>query len=92
VITGNHRIGITQAMSGVIDRDGGTNPLGKINLPVGIGVGDEDVATDLKKSERLHATIKGSELAVFKGAGHSSSIETPTLVTDLIEQTIGCLE
>ncbi|RLJ59909.1 pimeloyl-ACP methyl ester carboxylesterase [Litoreibacter meonggei] len=87
-IAGNDRVGITRAVSGVIYRDGCSDLLGQINLPVGIGVGAEDVATDLSKSERLHAGINGSELAVFTGAGHSSSIETPVLVNDLVERTI----
>ena len=87
-IGGNNRSGITRTVSGVIDRDGCTDLLGEIKMPVGIGVGDEDVATEPEKSERLHAAIGGSELVVFKGAGHSSSIETPTLVNDLIDRTI----
>jgi pimeloyl-ACP methyl ester carboxylesterase len=62
--------------------------LDKINIPVGIGAGDEDVATIPAKSERLHAAINGSELAVFKNAGHSSAIEAPAQVNDLIKQTI----
>ena len=88
VIGSNNRSGITRTVSGVIDREGCTDLLGQIKLPVGIGVGDEDVATVPEKSERLHAAIAGSELAVFKGAGHSSSIETPALVNDLIDRTI----
>ena len=84
----NNRCGITRAVSGVIDRDGCADLLGEIKMPVGIGVGDEDVATEPEKSERLHAAIAGSELVVFKGAGHSSSIETPALVNDLIDRTI----
>ncbi len=87
-IGGNNRSGITRAVSGVIDRDGCSDLLGDIKIPVGIGVGDEDVATEPEKSERLHAAIAGSELVVFKGAGHSSSIETPALVNDLIDRTI----
>lgn len=87
-ISGNHRVGITRAVRGVIDREGCTDLLGQINMPVGIGVGDEDVATKVEKSERMHAAINGSELAVFKTAGHSSSIETPDLVNDLIERTV----
>ena len=75
-------------MSGVIGRDGCTDLLDGIEMPVGIGVGDEDVATEPRKSERIHAGIKGSELVVFKRSGHSSSIETPTQVNDLIQQTI----
>jgi len=87
-ISGNHRIGITRAVTGVIERDGCSDLLNEIRIPVGIGAGDEDVATEPSKSERIHAAIKGSELAVFKRTGHSSSIESPTLVNDLIERTI----
>ncbi len=88
VIGGNNRSGITRAVSGVIERDGCSDLLGQIKMPVGIGVGDEDVATIPEKSERLHAAIEGSELVVFKRAGHSSAIETPDLANDLIERTI----
>ena len=88
-IKGNSRIGITRAVMGVIDRDGCADLLHKIDLPVGIGVGDEDVATVPEKAARMHAAIKGSELAVFKEAGHSSSIEAPGPVNDLIERTLG---
>ncbi|MEO9779234.1 MAG: alpha/beta hydrolase [Sedimentitalea sp.] len=87
-ITGNDRIGITRAVMGVIERDACADLLGRIDIPTGIGVGDEDVATIPEKSERLHAAIKGSELALFSGAGHSSSIETPDQVNALIERTI----
>ncbi|MDU9003167.1 alpha/beta fold hydrolase [Sedimentitalea todarodis] len=87
-IAGNNRIGITRAVIGVIERDGCTDLLGQIDIPVGIGVGDEDVATVIEKSERMHAAIDGSELDVFRGAGHSSTIETPDQVIDLIERTI----
>ena len=88
-IVNNDRIGITRAVSGVIGRDGCAGLLSGIDMPVGIGVGDEDVATLPGKSERLHAAIRESELVVFDGTGHSSSIETPASVTDLIERTIG---
>ena len=61
---------------------------GRIKMPVGIGVGDEDIATVAGKSGRLHTAIEGSELVVFKHAGHSSAIETPALISELIERTI----
>ncbi len=88
LIGGNNRLGITRAVSGVIERDGCSDLLGRIGLPVGVGAGEEDVATVPEKSERLHAAIAGSELVVFEAAGHSSAIETPALVNDLIERTI----
>lgn len=87
-IADNHRIGITRAVQGVIAREGCGDLLGKITIPVGIGAGQEDVATEPRKSEQMHAAIKGSELIVFPGTGHSSSIESPGLVNDLIERTI----
>ena len=88
-ITGNSHIGIKRAVTGVINRDGCAELLHKLDLPVGIGAGDEDVATVPEKAERIHAAIKGSELVLFKKAGHSSSIETPGPVNDLIERTLG---
>ncbi len=87
-ITSNHRIGITRAVNGVIDRAGCVDLLGDIRVPVGIGAGDKDVATTPEKSERMHRNIDESELVLFKGAGHSSSIETPDQVIELIERTI----
>ncbi|WP_298854577.1 alpha/beta hydrolase [uncultured Ruegeria sp.] len=88
VIINNHRVGITRAVMGVIDREGCADLLSKIEIPVGIGVGDEDVATVPAKSQRIRAAITGAELQIFKRAGHSSSIETPEQVNELIERTI----
>ena len=84
----NHRVGITRAVSGVIERDGCVALLGQITVPVGIGVGDEDVATVPAKSQAIQAAISGAELAILKGSGHSSSIEVPDQVTALIDRTI----
>lgn len=87
-IVANDRIGITRATAAVIAREGCAGLLGRIDIPVGIGVGDEDVATTPERARRMQAAIPGAELAVFTGAGHSSSIETPDQVTALIERTI----
>jgi pimeloyl-ACP methyl ester carboxylesterase len=87
-ISVNHRIGITRAVTGLIEREGCSDLLSEIRIPVSIGVGNEDVATEPRKSEKIHAAIKGSELVVFKRTGHSSSIEAPESVNNLIERTI----
>lgn len=76
-IAANHRIGITRATRGVIERAGVADEIGKIDLPVLIIVGDEDVATVPEKSERMHRAIKGSSLVTIAKAGHSSTIEAP---------------
>ena len=87
-ISGNDRIGITRALIGVIEREGCTGFLREIKMPVGIGVGDEDVATVPAKSKAIHAAIEGSELVLFERAGHSSTIEVPEQVNELIGRTI----
>ncbi len=81
----NDRTGITRAVVGVVDREGVVDDLDKIRVPTLIGVGDQDVATTPAKSEQLHAAIEGSQLVIFPGAGHSSSVEEPVLVTTAIE-------
>ena len=80
-----NRIGTRRAAHGVIDRAGVYGELGKIRSPTLILVGDEDVATVPARAERLRQAIKGSKLVVIPGAGHSSSIEQPALVTKAME-------
>ncbi|MEM7075133.1 MAG: alpha/beta hydrolase [Pseudomonadota bacterium] len=88
VITGNDRIGITRAVTGMIGRAGCAGELAGIDMPVGIGVGAQDVAMPPARSERLHRAIRASELVIFEGVGHSCSIEAPDQVTALIERTL----
>lgn len=91
-IVGNHRIGITRAVKGVIERNGVMDELGKITCPTLVAVGDEDTATVPVKSERIVAAINGADLKVIPQAGHSSTIEQPELVSDLIEVFIDGVE
>ncbi|WP_341366011.1 alpha/beta hydrolase [Yoonia sp. BS5-3] len=87
-IAGASKTGVTRAVTGVINRPACFDLLGQITLPVGVGVGAEDIATKPEEAEAIHAAIAGSTLTIFEGSGHSSSIETPELVNDLITQTI----
>ncbi len=80
----NHRIGITRAVMGVITRQGVYDELDRINCPVLILVGDQDVATVPAKSERIHARIPHSTLVIIPGAGHTSSVEEPDAVNNAI--------
>jgi len=76
---------ITKAVKGVIDREGMLNELGNIHAPTLVIVGDEDVATPAEKSKNIKLKIPQARLVVIKGAGHSSSIEEPLQVIDVIE-------
>ncbi len=87
----NHRIGITRAVKGVIDRKGIYEELGNIHCPTLIIVGEEDVATVPMKSERIHAAIPHSRLVRIPAAGHSSTVEQPERVTQAIREFLGQL-
>jgi pimeloyl-ACP methyl ester carboxylesterase len=82
----NHRIGITRAVLGVIERQGLYDQLDRIKLPTLILVGDQDVATVPAKSERMHARIAGSTLHVIPGAGHTSTLEEPDAINRAVAE------
>jgi pimeloyl-ACP methyl ester carboxylesterase len=90
-IVANDRVGITRAVAGVIDRQGVSDQLGKIDTPTLIIVGEEDVATVPEMSERMHAAIRGSKLVRIRRAGHSSTIEEPAAVNAAIEDFLSGL-
>jgi 3-oxoadipate enol-lactonase len=80
----NHRIGITQATSGVIARQGVSDELQKIAVPTLILVGDQDVATVPATAQRMHERISHSQLVIIPGAGHTSTVEEPDAVNTAI--------
>lgn len=85
-IIANHRLGITRAVKGVIERQGVYDRLPKIGVSTLILVGDQDVATVPARAERIQAQIPGSKLKVIPGAGHSSTIEEPAVVNALLDE------
>ncbi|SFI39554.1 alpha/beta fold hydrolase [Nitrosomonas sp. Nm34] len=87
----NHRIGITRAVKGVIDRQGVYDEINKITTPTLIMVGEEDVATIPAKAERIQARIAGSRLVRIPKSGHSSTIEEPEAVNETIKTFLNSL-
>jgi 3-oxoadipate enol-lactonase len=85
-IIANDRVGITRAASGVVGRAGVYHELDKIALPTLIVVGDQDVTTAPALAQRMHARIRGSQLVVIPGAGHTSTVEEPEAVTEALAQ------
>ncbi|MFN5332061.1 MAG: alpha/beta fold hydrolase [Bacteroidota bacterium] len=75
---------ITGPVKGVIYRKGIEDELSRIVCPTLILVGDEDVATRPEKAAFIQKEIKGSDLVVLSGAGHSSCIEKPEEVNQVI--------
>lgn len=84
----NDKVGAVRATKGVIRRQGVLDQLGKITTPTLVVVGDEDVATPYDKAQKIHFAINGSKLALIKGAGHSSPVEAPDQVNQIIKQFI----
>jgi pimeloyl-ACP methyl ester carboxylesterase len=82
----NDRIGMTRAATGWAKRSGIQNELTKIHAPTLIAVGDQDLALPPDNSERLHAGIEGSKFVVIPGAGHTSTVEEPTVVNAAIDE------
>jgi len=85
----NYPTSITRAVEGVIGRQAIATELSKIDCPVLVAVGEEDIATIPAKSERIHHAIKGSNLTFIPKAGHSSCIEQPDKVNKIILDFIG---
>jgi pimeloyl-ACP methyl ester carboxylesterase len=77
-----------QAIYGVTDREPIADELGNITAPTLVIVGTDDVATPVAKAEAIAAAITGSRLEVVPDAGHSSTIEQPAALSDLLETFI----
>jgi 3-oxoadipate enol-lactonase len=90
-LTENHRIGITRAVRGVIEREGVFGEIDRIGVPTLIVVGEHDAATPLARTERMRERIPGARLVVIPGAGHMSTIEEPVAVNRAIETFLGGL-
>ena len=84
----NSQIGSPRAAMGVIKRKGVYQQLGQIRTPTLVLVGEQDVATTVDKSERMHKAISHSEMIVIPSAGHSSSVEQPAKVTQALQEFI----
>lgn len=52
-----------------------TESLQKISVPTLIIVGENDKVTPPSEAELMHSKIRGSKLAVIRGAGHISNLE-----------------
>jgi pimeloyl-ACP methyl ester carboxylesterase len=90
-MSGNHRLGMTRATSGVITRKGLESEIDRIRVPMLILVGDEDVAVPSVHSQRLHGRIAGSRLDSIPHVGHTSTVEEPTAVNGATTNFLGIL-
>lgn len=82
----SRRKDIWRAVNGVIDRPGIHAELSRISAPTLVVVGEEDIATPPAKAEKIVSAIRGAKLARIPHAGHSSTVEQPAAVNEVIER------
>lgn len=87
----NHRVGITRALHGVIERSPIEPELANVRCPTLVMVGDEDVATVPAKAERIASLIRGAKLVRIPRAGHTSSVENPADVNGALASFLDAL-
>lgn len=80
---------IAGALEAMMSRPDSRSLLNGISVPTLVLCGDEDTLTPLSDSEALHASIRGSRLAVVRGAGHLSSIEDPDQFSSFLNSFLG---
>ena len=85
-LTANKR-SVTRAVNGVINRDAvPAEQLATISCPTLVVVGEEDVATVPEKSEYMARHIPGAELVRIPRAGHTSTVEEPELINQVLDR------
>lgn len=76
----NHHLGISRAVTGVIEREGVYDQLDQIDLPTLIIAGEDDTATVPAKARRIQERITSAKLVMIPDAGHTSTVEEPEAV------------
>jgi pimeloyl-ACP methyl ester carboxylesterase len=80
----NHRIGISRAVDGVIDRAGVYDQLDRIAVPTLVVEGGGDKLLPGGWASDIAGQIPGARSAIIDGAGHCPQIEQPQAVSDLL--------
>jgi len=70
---------------GVTKRRDVKHELAKISCPTLIVVGDEDITTPISCARNIAAHIAGSELQIIPQCGHSSALEKPAQVVEVMK-------
>jgi pimeloyl-ACP methyl ester carboxylesterase len=83
--------GVVRAVRGVIERAGMLDEIRAIRVPTLVVVGEEDTATPPPKARRIHEQIAGSRLARIAAAGHSSPVEQPAAVSQVLSDFLATL-
>jgi pimeloyl-ACP methyl ester carboxylesterase len=82
------RSGMKKAIYGVTDREPIAGELDRVTTPTLVVAGGEDVATPVHLAETIAASIDGAHLEILAECGHTSTLEQPDTVGELIESFV----
>ncbi|MFD6452949.1 alpha/beta fold hydrolase [Nocardia sp. NPDC060220] len=91
-LAGIDRIGTRNAVHGVTERGAVDGELAAITVPTQIIVGADDAATPLPHARQIAALIPHARLHTIPACGHSSSLEQPEAVTELLRDFLASVE
>jgi 3-oxoadipate enol-lactonase len=86
------RLGTSRAVFAVAARKPVRPELARISVPTLVIVGADDVATKPDKARRIAAGISGARLEIVTDSGHSSTVEQPARITELLDKFLAELE
>lgn len=86
------RTGIGKAVLGVANRAPIYPEIAGITVPTLVAVGADDIATPPGKARRIADAVPGARLEVIADSGHSSTLEQPEVVTELLDSFLASVE
>jgi 3-oxoadipate enol-lactonase len=91
-LTRSERAAVRKAVLGVADRASIDQEITRIAAPTLVVVGADDQATPPAKAERIAARIPGAQLQVVANCGHTSPLEQPATITNLLIKFLATVE
>jgi 3-oxoadipate enol-lactonase len=82
------RRAIRKAVMAVANRNGVLDEIGAITAPTLVVVGEHDAATPPDRSRTIAGAIPGARLEIVANSGHSSTVEQPAALTELIRSFV----
>jgi 3-oxoadipate enol-lactonase len=84
----SRRSAISKAVLAVANRQPVESDLTSISVPTQVIVGADDVAIPPVNAERLAARIRAARLETIPNCGHSSTLEQPQVITELLREFV----
>ncbi|MCZ7434731.1 alpha/beta fold hydrolase [Streptomyces sp. WMMC1477] len=83
------RTALRKATLGVADRAPVDTEITEITAPTLVVVGADDATTPLTEAQRIAGLVDGARLEVVADCGHTSPLEQPEAITDLLAEFLG---